>query len=112
MDNVLVIEDSRAMQRTLQRLFEADSLAVQIASDGVEGLEMFKKQTPNVVVLDLKLPRLSGKELCRAFKAHMPSVPIVVLSANAEIEDKVLLLNWAPTITSPSRSVPVNCSRV
>jgi DNA-binding response OmpR family regulator len=92
MDTVLVIEDSRAMQRTLQRLFEADSLVVEIASDGVEGLEMFKKQTPRVVVLDLKLPRLSGKELCRAFKAHMPSVPIVVLSANAEIEDKVLLL--------------------
>ena len=92
MDTVLVIEDSRAMQRTLQRLFEADSLAVEIASDGVEGLEIFKKQTPRVVVLDLKLPRLSGKELCRAFKAHMPSVPIVVLSANAEIEDKVLLL--------------------
>src|SRR5436853_2855661 len=92
MNNVLVIEDSRAMQRTLQRLFEADSLAVQIASDGVEGLEIFTKQTPRAVVLDLKLPRLSGKELCRAFKAHMPSVPIVVLSANAEIEDKVLLL--------------------
>jgi DNA-binding response OmpR family regulator len=92
MDTVLVIEDSRAMQRTLQRLFEADSLAVQIASDGVAGLESFKKETPSVVVLDLKLPRLSGKELCRAFKAHMPSVPIVVLSANAEIEDKVLLL--------------------
>src|SRR5215469_5616757 len=92
MDHVLVVEDSRAMQRTLQRLFEADSLSVQIASDGVEGVEMFKKQTPRAVVLDLKLPRLSGKELCRAFKAHMPSVPIVVLSANAEIEDKVLLL--------------------
>jgi DNA-binding response OmpR family regulator len=92
MDTVLVIEDSRAMQRTLQRLFEADSLKVQIASDGAEGLEIFSKQTPSVVVLDLKLPRLSGKELCRAFKTHMPSVPIVVLSANAEIEDKVLLL--------------------
>ena len=92
MDTVLVIEDSRAMQRTLQRLFEADSLGVQIASDGVEGLESFKRQTPSIVVLDLKLPKLSGKELCRAFKAHMPSVPIVVLSANAEIEDKVLLL--------------------
>lgn len=92
MDTVLVVEDSRAMQRTLQRLFEADSLAVYIASDGVEGLEIFKKETPSVVVLDLKLPRLSGKELCRAFKAQMPSVPIVILSANAEIEDKVLLL--------------------
>jgi len=92
MDRVLVIEDSRAMQRTLQRLFESDSLEVQIASDGVAGLEMFEKQPPSVVVLDLKLPRLSGKELCRTFKTQMPSVPIVVLSANYDVEDKVLLL--------------------
>jgi DNA-binding response OmpR family regulator len=40
----------------------------------------------------LKLPRLSGKELCRSFKTHMPSVPIVILSANNEVDDKVLLL--------------------
>src|SRR6202023_1489198 len=92
MDSVLVIEDSRAMQRTLQRLFESDALQVQIASDGVAGLEIFQKQPPSVVVLDLKLPRLSGKELCRTFKTQMPSVPIVVLSANYEVEDKVLLL--------------------
>ena len=92
MDSVLVIEDSRAMQRTLQRLFESDSLEVQIASDGVAGLEIFQKQPPSVVVLDLKLPRLSGKELCRTFKSHTPSVPIVVLSANDEVDDKVLLL--------------------
>src|SRR5580692_5939741 len=60
MDTVLVIEDSRPMQRTLQRLFESDALEVQIASDGQAGLESFRKQTPSVVVLDLKLPRLSG----------------------------------------------------
>jgi DNA-binding response OmpR family regulator len=92
MDTVLVVEDSRPMQRTLQRLFESDGLQVQIASDGIAGLESFRKQAPNVVVLDLKLPRLPGKELCRAFKAHAASVPVVVLSANAEVEDKVLLL--------------------
>src|SRR6202051_849413 len=92
MDTVLVVEDSRPMQRTLQRLFESDGLQVQIASDGVVGLECFRKQIPSIVVLDLKLPRLPGKELCRAFKAHAASVPIVVLSANAEVEDKVLLL--------------------
>ncbi len=91
-DTILVVEDSRPMQRTLQRLFEADGLEVQIASDGIAGLESFRKQTPNVVVLDLKLPRMPGKEVCRAFKAHSASVPIVVLSANAEVEDKVLLL--------------------
>src|SRR5271167_2583353 len=92
METVLVVEDSRPMQRTLQRLFEADGLSVQIAGDGVAGLESFRKQTPSVVVLDLTLPRMPGKEVCRAFKAHAAGVPIVVLSANAEVEDKVLLL--------------------
>src|SRR3954468_3922363 len=92
MDTVLVVEDSRAMQRTLQRLLEADSLQVQIASDGIAGLESFRKQPPSAVLLDLKLPGLSGKELCREFKTIAASVPIVVLSANAEVEDKVLLL--------------------
>jgi DNA-binding response OmpR family regulator len=92
METVLIIEDSRPMQRTLQRLFEADSLGVRIASDGVEGLESFRVDPPNVVVLDLKLPGLSGKELCRSFKSEAPSVPIVVLSANADVDDKVVLL--------------------
>jgi DNA-binding response OmpR family regulator len=92
MDTVLVVEDSRAMQRTLQRLLEADSLNVEIASDGISGLESFRKQLPSAVLLDLKLPGLSGKELCREFKTIAASVPIVVLSANAEVEDKVLLL--------------------
>ncbi len=92
MDTVLVVEDSRPMQRTLQRLFESDGLQVQIAPDGTAGLESFRKRPPSVVVLDLTLPRLPGKELCRAFKAHAPSVPVVVLSANADVEDKVLLL--------------------
>src|SRR6202051_2658785 len=92
MDTILVVEDSRPMQRTLQRLFESDGLQVSIASDGVAGLEKFQRQVPSAVVLDLKLPRLPGKELCRAFKAQEASVPVVVLSANSEVEDKVLLL--------------------
>jgi DNA-binding response OmpR family regulator len=91
-DTVLVVEDSRPMQRTLQRLLEADSLEVELASDGIAGLESFRRQPPSAVLLDLKLPGLSGKELCREFKAIAASVPIVVLSANAEVEDKVLLL--------------------
>jgi two-component system, OmpR family, alkaline phosphatase synthesis response regulator PhoP len=92
MYTVLIVEDSRPMQRTLQRLFEADSLQVQIAADGPSGLEMFRKELPCVVVLDLKLPGISGKELCREFKTLAPAVPIVILSANSEVDDKVLLL--------------------
>jgi DNA-binding response OmpR family regulator len=91
-DTVLIVEDSGPMQRTLQRLFETDSLEVQIAADGRSGLELFRKQLPCAVVLDLTLPGISGKELCREFKALAPSVPIVILSANSEVDDKVLLL--------------------
>jgi len=91
-DTVLIVEDSGPMQRTLQRLFETDSLEVQIAADGPSGLEFFRKQLPCAVVLDLTLPGISGKELCREFKALAPSVPIVILSANSEVDDKVLLL--------------------
>jgi DNA-binding response OmpR family regulator len=91
-DTVLVIEDSALTQRALRRLFEMDSLRVEVAGDGPTGYALFLKQRPCAVVLDLKLPGISGKELCREFKAIAPSVPIVVLSANAEEEVKVLLL--------------------
>ena len=91
-ETVLVVEDSRPMQRTLQRLFESDSLQVALAGDGPTGLHSFRKQPPDAVVLDLKLPGMSGKELCREFKSLASSVPIVVLSANSEVDDKVLLL--------------------
>jgi DNA-binding response OmpR family regulator len=92
MQTILVVEDSHQMQRTLQRLFEADSLSVKIASDGPAGLESFLEQSPTAVVLDLKLPGISGRELCRTFKSIEASVPIVVLSANSEVQEKVLLL--------------------
>lgn len=91
-DTVLIVEDNKPMQRTLQRLFESDALQVRVASDGVVGLETFRKQAPDVVVLDLKLPGISGKDLCREFKSIAASVPIVILSADADVEDKVLLL--------------------
>jgi len=92
MDSVLVVEDSRALQKALFRLFESDSMSVRLAGGGLEALDSFKKEPPSAVVLDLKLPGKSGKELCREFKSLASNVPIIILSANAEIEDKVLLL--------------------
>jgi DNA-binding response OmpR family regulator len=92
MERVLVVEDSRPLQKALSRLFDADSVEVVIASDGLAGIEQFRLQVPDAVVLDLKLPGKPGKELCREFKSIAPNVPIIVLSANADIEDKVLLL--------------------
>jgi len=92
MDSVLVVEDSRALQKALLRLFESDAMSVRVAGGGLEAVDLFKNETPSAVVLDLKLPGKSGKELCREFKSIAADVPIIVLSANADVEDKVLLL--------------------
>ena len=92
MQTVLVIEDNRPMQRAIQRAFEADAFAVELASDGLAGLEAFRRHTPTAVVLDLKLPGRHGRDLCRDFKEIAPSVPVIIVSANADVDDKVLLL--------------------
>jgi DNA-binding response OmpR family regulator len=92
MEEILVVEDSRAMQKALRRIFEADTLQVHVASDGAEALERFRNNIPAAVILDLNLPIRSGRELCREFKSLAPQVPIVIVSANSDVADKVLLL--------------------
>jgi DNA-binding response OmpR family regulator len=92
MDKVLIVEDSRPMQRALQRALNAEGYHVDIASDGPTGLNSFREQRPSAVLLDLKLPGIHGRELCREFKTIAPNVPVIVLSANTEVDDKVLLL--------------------
>jgi DNA-binding response OmpR family regulator len=91
-ERILVVEDDQAVQKALRRLFEAEGYAVQIAPDGSSAVEMFRSVTPSAVVLDLRLPGLSGREVCREFKQHSPAVPIIVLSATSDVSDKVLLL--------------------
>jgi DNA-binding response OmpR family regulator len=92
MERILVVEDDRAVQKALKRLFEGESLAVEITSDGKSGLEAFRRSTPSVVVLDLRLPHMSGRDVCQEIKKHSPTVPVIVLSAASDVSDKVLLL--------------------
>src|ERR1700728_795678 len=89
---ILIIEDDPRMQRTLERTFAQEHYATAIAGDGQSGLEMFRNEHPLAVVLDLILPNISGRELCRTFKQLSSETPIIVLSAISEVADKVLLL--------------------
>jgi DNA-binding response OmpR family regulator len=89
---ILVIEDDPRMQKVLRRIFVDEHYAVVVAGDGQTGLELFRSERPLAVVLDLILPRISGRELCQTFKSLSPETPIVVLSAISEVVDKVLLL--------------------
>ena len=92
MERILVIEDDRAVQKALKRLFEAEGFMVDVAASGSSGLEMFESVQPSALVLDLRLPGLSGQDVCREIKQRSPGLPIVVLSAKSDVMDKVLLL--------------------
>src|ERR1700722_11946195 len=91
-ERILVIEDDRAVQKALKRLFEAEGFVVDIAGNGAAGLEMFRMVTPSVLVLDLSLPGPPGQDVCREISQAAPSLPIIILSARTEVMDKVLLL--------------------
>src|SRR6266481_5313597 len=92
MEKILVVEDDLAVQKALRRLFESEDYAVELTPDGKTGLEAFRSSPPSAVVLDLRLPGLPGHDLCREIKKKSPSLPVIVLSAKADVADKVLLL--------------------
>lgn len=92
MKKILVIEDDPRIQKTLHRLFTEEGYEVQGVQDGNQGSESFHLNTPDAVVLDLMLPGVSGRDLCKSFKEISPGIPVIVLSAVTEVADKVLLL--------------------
>lgn len=92
METILVVEDDHRVQKTLRRLFEYEGYNVEVCGDGQSALDTFRTATPKAVILDLGLPVLSGKDVCREIRRTTISVPIVVLSALTNESDKILLL--------------------
>jgi DNA-binding response OmpR family regulator len=89
---ILVVEDDPAVQKALRRLFETEGYTVETQSDGRSALDSFQTAPPAAIVLDLRLPKVSGRDVCKEIKAIAPTLPIVVLSAASDVSDKVLLL--------------------
>jgi DNA-binding response OmpR family regulator len=89
---ILAIEDDSAVQKILRRLFETEGYRIDLAKDGLSGLQRFCKRTPSAIVLDLLLPDMSGQEVCQQITRVAPGLPVIVLSAKAEVADKVVLL--------------------
>ena len=89
---ILVVEDDPAVQKALRRLFETEGYAVETQADGRSALDSFQSSAPAAIVLDLRLPKVSGRDVCKEIKALAPTLPIVVLSAASDVSDKVLLL--------------------
>jgi DNA-binding response OmpR family regulator len=85
---VLVVEDDAEIADVLRRSLRQEGYEVKISADGVEALDVATGFVPDLVVLDLGLPRLDGIEVCRRLRAE-GDVPILMLTARAETEDRV-----------------------
>jgi DNA-binding response OmpR family regulator len=86
---ILVVDDETTLRETLVEALEAEGFRVVAAADGREALTVFRAERPDLILLDVMLPELSGVEVCRIIRAES-SVPIVMLTAKDSELDKVV----------------------
>src|SRR5207244_5094025 len=103
MARILIVEDEPAMVAGLRDNFEFEGYDVITAPDGVAGLERALKEAPDLVILDVMMPRMSGLDVCKQLKSKRPSLPIIMLTARGQEIDKVvgLELGAADYVTKP-----------
>jgi len=93
MSVILVVEDEPAILRGLADNLKFESYDVLTAMDGEAGYRLMKERKPDLVILDLMLPKLSGYEVCRKVRAEGVTTPILMLTARGEEGDRVLGLD-------------------
>ncbi|MCL4178777.1 MAG: response regulator transcription factor [Verrucomicrobia bacterium] len=86
---ILVIEDERPMRIALEDALTAEGYRVLTAADGAAGLDRALKEKPDLILLDIMLPKLDGFALCAELRRLSVSVPILMLTAKSQVEDRV-----------------------
>lgn len=89
-ERILVIEDSASVARGLEYGLGKEAFAVRCARDGAGGLELFRTWNPRLLILDIRLPDMSGFDVCRAIRGEGRREPILMLTARDEEMDKVI----------------------
>ena len=92
MNKILIIEDDKNIQRLLTLELRHKNYSVDSAYDGEQGIEMFSKNSYDLVLLDLMLPKKSGKEVCQELR-KLAETPIIIITAKDSVLDKVELLD-------------------
>src|SRR5712664_4233268 len=87
---ILIVEDEPAMVAGLRDNFEYEGYDVISAGDGVTGLDRALADNPDLVVLDVMMPRMSGLDVCKQLKVKRPALPIIMLTARGQEIDKVV----------------------
>jgi DNA-binding response OmpR family regulator len=92
MSNILVIDDDESLRDTIGIMLEQEGFTPLLIPDGKTGFERAMTTKPDLLIVDLRLPGMSGVEICKQLRAANFKTPIIVLSAVGEEVDKVLLL--------------------
>src|SRR5438094_6501782 len=90
MTRILIVEDEPNMVAGLRDNFEYEGYDVIAARDGAEGLDRALNEAPDLVVLDVMMPKMSGLDVCKQLKAKRPSLPVIMLTARGQEVDKVV----------------------
>lgn len=93
MSQVLIIEDELATARPVKEALEIEGIQADIASNGIIGLELFRKKIYDLILLDLKLPELSGEELLSVIRKEDPFVTVIVYTNYSNFVDIKKLTN-------------------
>ncbi|GAB3993961.1 response regulator transcription factor [Spirosoma daeguense] len=89
MKKILIIEDDRRIAQNISRGLQEEGYATEVVYEGLNGRQMALQPGVDLLILDINLPGLSGFEVCRSVRAEKPTLPIIMLTALGEIEDKV-----------------------
>jgi len=90
---ILIVEDEPALMRGLKDSFSAKGYEVLAATDGAKGMELALSAFPDLILLDIMLPRMNGFEICRAIRERNSEMPILIVTAKGQEEDVILGLN-------------------
>lgn len=93
--SIVIVEDDEDIADTIRYNLEREGFRVRVAATGEEAINLILERPPNLVLLDLNLPHMSGFEMCRRLRAESTTtrVPILILTARTDESDKVLGLN-------------------
>ena len=91
MANILLIEDEAAIRRVLGKILseENKSYVITEAVDGLEGIELIKKEDYDLVLCDIKMPKMDGVEVLEAIKKIKPEIPVVMISGHGDLDTAV-----------------------
>ena len=103
-ERILVIEDELPMRTALQDVLEAEGYRVLTAADGESGLRRAITEKPDIVLLDIMMPKLDGFEVCAELRRLANPVPVLMLTAKGQVEDRVTGLDAEQVSTALAAS--------